>query len=687
MNKETQSPETILERAGELFKRGNYLLALHEFEKAAAVVQRDDIIDRIKICKEEIEKHRLKDLIKRGKKHAGKKNYRKAVRCFEEAYAISGEDWLKERIDQLKEHLCHRDSFREAKDAEAAGEFEKAADLYGQALSSQIREDIIIKRACCLIRAGKNRDAAAAIKDLPSTLPGQYSDQSIMYDYGFVLAGVGRYYECLKVWDSIETNDSGFSEQKEYILELLETDLYERLNGSADYSRIFEQGKYLRDSAARDRAGDLVKYCKYARIDELWKEEQYEVIRELLLPYPEQLDSNLLALYAKTFFKLAEITSESLSDLAMFWLSAMYDHEISCKFSARSEARDEVRKILIRKAEELIKKHDNAGDLYAKKVLACWNVEKKLIEDLYASVGNHKDLSHLVRTPSFAEAFGLSSKILGMIQGNREYFSDREHYLSTGAYYSPAVKSLLHLERGEYEKALSSLPESSDSEFTDYCMERVMFEYGLYCLEKGKDNPERYFKTTASLFEKAPRYEQEFIDEAINHHEPDELRKYENILKAIHSKGSTKAIADALSLIMIRRSIVSYNMNQINPKILETTARKALKLNPENELAQGTLKDIRVDLEIEELFSAINKHAMDKACRIAVESEHQKVRESFFNFMNDIFQDIFKRGKDKEEKLLMLNNILKWCTRVDEFHPILDQILGKIQMLEQVGLG
>ncbi|GAH52973.1 unnamed protein product, partial [marine sediment metagenome] len=277
----------------------------------------------------------------------------------------SGEEWLKEKIEQLKGGLTQLDSFQSARDAEAEGHFKRAADLYGKALAAGPREDIVVKRACCLIRAGNHKEAAKALEDLQAIFPQgeqwqaeMLSDQSLKYDYGFALAGAGRYYDCLNIWDYIESIDSGFSDQKEFVRNLLEADLYQRFNNGEDYKRIFEEGRYLQDLIERDSVGDLVKHCKYALIDRLWEEERYEDIRELLIPYPEQMDAHLLALYAKTFFKIAELSAEHLTGLRMFWLSAMYDSEIVKEFSARNEVRGEVQKILILEAEELIKKYD-----------------------------------------------------------------------------------------------------------------------------------------------------------------------------------------------------------------------------------------------------------------------------------------------------------------------------------------
>ncbi len=83
-----------------------------------------------------------------------------------------------------------------------------------------------------------------------------------------------------------------------------------------------------------------------------------------------------------------------------------------------------------------------------------------MVKDIYALVGDKNDLASLVCTPRFAGKFGKSGQIIRLISENRAFFSDTEHYLVTGGYYSSAGKSLFHIHHGEYEEALASLPES-----------------------------------------------------------------------------------------------------------------------------------------------------------------------------------------------------------------------------------
>ncbi|MBW2145425.1 MAG: hypothetical protein JRG73_18870 [Deltaproteobacteria bacterium] len=677
MKKKTQSLESILARAEKLFDKGNYPLAKREFEKAGRMFERADIAEKIKICNKETEKLKAKDLVKRAMKHAKKNNLRKALGCYEEAYRISGDDWITEKIARLQEVLLGRDTGKAARDAEAAGQYLRAVELYEQTFTALKREEFLIKKARCLVKAERYGEAISVFQNL--TL----SDIGALYDYGFALAKLGRYYGCLKIWDDIASRDSGFLEQKEAVRSLLEEDIYRRFDRANDFASIYEEGGYLLNSTNRQGLDGLVEYCKYAWIEELWKEERYETIAGLLFHSPAKMEPTLLGLYAKICFKLAETSGAHLADLTMFWLTAVYS-EIVGRCSSGAEDRAKIRRKLIRMAEDLIKKYADPGEDAAEKQVIGWNIEKKLVEDLYDLVGDREDLAHLVCTPQFAARFGKSDQVLRLIRDNRDFFGNTEHYLMTGSYYSPAGQSLYHLERGEYEKALASLPDTKDGdEFQNYGILRVKFAYGLYCLEQGFSRPGRYFETATALFDISSRYEREFKEKAFEVYEPDELRRYEEVLIDIHRKRPSKSIKEALSLVMSRRAIEEYNQDLMNSRNLEITLIKALTLNPENELARGTLNDLQVDLEIQELDKALIKFRMNKACKIAAESEYQEVLDYFFDFMEKCVEGLDEMGLTNKEKILRLNDLHGWCTRVDDSHSILYDIDRMLKQLEQ----
>jgi len=193
--KKVKSLEAVLTRAEKLFRKANYPLAKREFEKARKMVKPEDvdklkdIAGKIKICGKKAEGQKAEDLVRRAKKYARKGNPQEALRCFEEVYRITGEDWIREKTDRLLAILHDRDISKAARDAEAAGEYLKAADLYEQVFVAQNKEDILFKKGRCLVKAGRYREAISIFSDL------DVRDNSAVYDYGFALAKEGRYYE------------------------------------------------------------------------------------------------------------------------------------------------------------------------------------------------------------------------------------------------------------------------------------------------------------------------------------------------------------------------------------------------------------------------------------------------------------------------------------------------------------
>jgi len=683
MKKKNKSFESILARAEKLFDRGNYLLAEKEFEKAGKIEKQNNITEKLKTCKKETEKLKVKDLIKRARKYNKKKQLRNALECFEEAYKISKEDSFCERIEDLNRILRDSDIEKAARNAEAAGQYQKAAELYEEAFASSKQDAHLLKRALCLVRAKKYEEAVSVFKDLNP------SDSCSLYNYGFALARVGQYYKCLKVWDDIAAQANDFLEQKEVVSSILADDIFDRFNSTGDFARLYKEGKYLLDSTGRQDLAELVEYCKYAWIKELWTDEQYETIWELVFDFPATVEPAIIALYAKTCFKLAQKSKTHtqahthLSNLPMFWLTAVYNRELSEKFSSEAKEREIIRQNLIQMAEALIKKEVDSGDENAQTALTYWNIDNKLIEYIHALAGDREDTAHLVCTPRFADFFGKATQILRLIKENKAFFENTEQYLTTGCYYSTAGQSMYHLEARQYEKAFDSLPEVIDGdEFATYGMLKVKFFYGLYCLEIGERQLRQCFDTVPALFDISSDYEKKLIEKAIDSYELDELNRYEEVLNIIHIKRPSKEIKDALSLVMSRRAIEMYNKNLVNDKTLNIILQKALALNPKNEHARVSLDDTIVDLEIIALERAIGKNKMNKACNIAVESKSEKVRSCFFEFMEDIVKAMYEMDIEDEKKIFFLQDTYKWCARVNESHSILHDINGMLRSLE-----
>ncbi|MDM8542191.1 hypothetical protein QUF90_13985 [Desulfococcaceae bacterium HSG9] len=745
MKKNFSKSKAILARAEKFIKRGNYALAQKEFTKAYKINKDTAIIAEIEYCRQEAAIIKAKDLVKRGRKYLKKSNKRGACRCFEEAYAITGEQWLAERIDQLSEAVAGIDVESDARQAEVNGDYLKAAKLYDRSCdfnAGSVRFNHLKKRqAFCLVKAGQYEQAIECydyILEKLNSLAFESSPESA-YNYGFALASQGRYFRCLKIWDRIESDEKTFLKQKEIVARLLETNIYQLLyeqeqakatgktknllNYPRDLAAAYEASCHLQSHFDFFKNIDRLKtYCQWRLIEFFWTEEQYEEVAKIIF-YPsannksatplslilkkEGMKTEILANLARISYKCAEATGRHLDELALYWFTALYHPSAWKSFSDtdfkndESEKKAEVRQQLITMADAIWnytgRNHTEDSLQSYGEAKSFWNIEKQLITDIDSLVGGRKEIAHLVCTPRFAIHLGVSDQVLELIRGAKTsadadsrktpYFKNREHYLKTGSYYSAVGKSLYYLKVRAYKKALDSLPETSQNEFENYGILKVKYTYGLYCLETGAEPPGRYFASGPALFAIVPDYAAELVKKAEEVADLDALARYEEALNGIYTQTLKEKsepliqIQKVLSLVMSRRAVKLFNKRMMNNKTLSITLKKALKLNPQNEFARGILEETKAELEILEMEKALNRFKMHKACKIAVDSEYPNVAEAFFEYMAFGIKDIHESSHDTSHKLLILNETYDWCVWVDDTHPILDEIEALIEKL------
>lgn len=681
MKEKTESFESVMAKAEKFFARGNYPLARAEFEKAARMAEPGEIFravsEKIEICRAEADKIRARELIKKARKFLQKKHIPEALKCYDQAYTITGDDSILEKMEGLRRDLAGRDASKTAVQSEAAGDYMRAAELYGQAFATTGKEELLVRKARCMVKAESYHEAVEIFQPLGPTDPGT------LYDYGFALAKVGRYHECLKVWEALDSRDDRFMEQRETVRALLAQDIRERLEPAHDLASVHEEGMYLLNTSgghtgASQEIKSLAEKCKYALIESLWADERYEEIAELLLPYPADpgdMTPALLALCAKTFYMSAVTSGRRLSDLTLFWLTAVYDRDIFETFADEEEKRREVRRELILRAERLIRPLLESAGRASRKEGIYWGLEKGIIAELDRLVEDRADPGRLVCTPRFAERFGRSSGVLEFIRSRKDSFEDPERYHAMGAYYSAARESIYQVESGDFDEAMAALPESKpDDEFAGFGIMKVNYTCGLYFLETEGGRLGHFFEGTAGLFDIAPRYEEQLVKKALDAYELEQLEGYEDILGRIRRLRPSKPITEALSVVMSMRAMILYNRNKLSSRALEALMKEALKLYPENQQARIALKDAREGMELMELEKAMVRHKMSKAFRIAEQSQYASVRDHYFQLLEDLVESLAEADLTREEKLFFFEDLREWCARMDPSHPLLERI-------------
>ncbi|MBF0200882.1 MAG: hypothetical protein HQK66_06135 [Desulfamplus sp.] len=254
MGKKKRDIDSLLADAEKFFKRGNFQLAERDFEIVQKTLERDDIQEKLEICKRENSAARAKELIKKANRAYSKGDLENALENFREARRLQmePEPWLVEKIESLEnEHLVERTDDNASRE-ESRGNFKEAASLYAVAAQKMDDPGLWLKSASCLVRAGDytgamdifNRlflspdvhESDSPHSDSPHS-DSPYSDSPhsdslypnslhketgsrYIYDYGFTLAKMGKYIDALNVWQNIPDGNELFLNQKKRVFSL-----------------------------------------------------------------------------------------------------------------------------------------------------------------------------------------------------------------------------------------------------------------------------------------------------------------------------------------------------------------------------------------------------------------------------------------------------------------------------------
>jgi tetratricopeptide (TPR) repeat protein len=676
----------ILANAEKYLLRGNFQLALKNFETAQKKLKRDDIAAKIAQCRREVKIEKAKEQVKKAFKAEKKGHPDKALTYFRAANEVLNEAWILKRIEKLDTQLTGSNAALLAKAAEAAGDFRKAAEYYATACnhtSDDSAGSLGLKRARCLVGVKQYVEAVEVFKNL------SHKDDGGRYDYGFALAQVGRYAQCLRVWEGLEVRDDRINEQRKIVVQRLCSDMAERLEQSESDASICNDARYLLQSATdlllsdqRESIERLYQYGTLAWIKKLWEAEEWQSIADILKNYNGPLTPTLLALNAKVWFKMAEADSRHLSTMLLYWLSAIYSPSISVTFAPNSHQQQKVRRKLITMAEDLIKTH--ADTRYGREALVQLAIDNDLMQTLLELLEKQANPMDLLYTPGLSGHLNRSNAVLGLIRENRNFFKSRQHYLETGAFYSAAGSCLYQLKYQAYEKAAelgADLPKDLEKdEFVAYAIKLIYFEYGLHCLESGDDQVNDYFQSTPALFEIAPTLLQKLTQSAVNFKEWSLLQPYEDVLALIHKQFPNRSLGKTLSLVMSRGAIANFNKGRLNSKVLQGRMRKALKLDPDNEMAKESLQDATINFEVQTMYDAFDRHKLGKASKIARESDFDEVRDRYFECIEEAFDQILTCDLESQEKMIIINDLFEWGTTVDAFQPVMDKLKMHLNM-------
>jgi tetratricopeptide (TPR) repeat protein len=665
MSQDTAYQEAY-QKGERFFAKSNFPLAKKEFEKAWQLQPNEALQAKIQLCAHEVELQKRKETIKQARRLEKRGKFHDALQRFEQAAALREEDWLVQKISTLQGKLQLAKVESQIERAEASQDLEATLAAYDQALAVSDNPELIAKQGISLVRAGRYEQALDLFTEHP---PGS---DATHYHAGYAYARTGQFVKAFEHWNAIEdVKDPALWQHYEALL----PSVYRELDAGTDpnsYAVAYHSVQKLMQSGYTPDLIDYEHYFKYKYIDILWKHECYAELEALLLPLPQELSLPLLGLYARVYYQLAEHDVRHLEMAMTLWLTAIYNDRLLRDLSiyeVEKEGLDlhAVRQTLLQDMEARIQRYDRQSWLPAR-ILAHWQLEKRLIHVLASLPLDHGSLDIFPCTPVFAEKFGLSEAISTCLSAQRAAMGEQgETFFEVSAYYSKAGPSLVLMEQGEEEQALALLPRSTPDEISAYCRQRVLFRYAMSQAARGEKQTRRWFLEALPLLQQYDQYRDELIAFAMSDLEDKAYAGLAEAMEALCKHITTPAFLKAAAYVMTIQAIQLRNAG-MGTAAAEKLFQRALDMDPESELAKTSLQSVRKEICWEQVDKAMKQQNLNKAATLLEASGEPELIDLFFQSIELFYEQV--QDWDRAEKRGALREFYAACYRLDRDHDL-----------------
>lgn len=675
--------EVALSKGERFFERGNFLLAKRELEIAQRLRPSDALADKLRQCMTGIEIQNAKEAVKKGRKLEKKGKLVAALEQFEQAWAISPEDWMPQKIEQLRQQIGYKKVVATIEQAEHAGDLSSLLATYEQTLTTQglsdtDRQTLYEKKLIALVRLERYNEAQVWAQEHPP------HSASACYHLGYAKAATGAYLNALYQWVALPLDNPVLRQQLMALLPLayhearrhatdLPVDLYERLLPLLKYEVTLEP---------------LLAHFKLFSVDSLWHQEKYQEAAHYLLPLPRQLSLPELGLYARLMLQLAEEDVESLRNAISLWLTAIYntpllERLISHRVLATPLHWDTLRKALQQELEDVIDRHDREGRL-DKRLQRHYRTEKRVIEALADWSLPHDGTDVWPCTPMFAARFGLSKTVLERIEAWRERDAWDESILTIAVYFSASGHSLLLAEAGAVDEALLELPKAAlDDRLGRYCRQRVAWLCGIELALAGNSKGKSYLTEALPLLVDFPHYRKELIDIALGELP---IRKRLGLAEAMEwlaRQFDDAKFREATAILLCKKAV--FFANEGNAKtVYKRLLDQAMTLCPDCYLVKDTYAQFEQVQYHEQLDKALSKGKLGSAVAVIERSARdEELLKHFFSVLNNWFNDIESSDRKPQVHLSSLRELLFYARQADPAHPLNSAISAALRRIEK----
>ncbi len=299
--KEQVTQEELQEKAEKFFDKKNYALAKEFYEKMFASLSDEEIIKKIEVCNQALNKDKAKRILKKAKKFIKKKHFDKALEAYEEAYELMPEDYILDSIKKLKGEEEGKELLFSAEAAEKNKDFAKAAICYQKAFDAKKSFELLLRLSMNLVLISKCDIAKQLIDENQNLISDKLSEQE-KYELGYIFAKTAEYEKCLTLWQNIKSKSAEFAEQKNAVINLFEQQLYDNYK-TDDFKTIKKQAEFINKIAKSATIYDILQSSKIAQAENLCKEKKYNEALKLL-PFNKNFKEEYIMFYAQLYFNL-----------------------------------------------------------------------------------------------------------------------------------------------------------------------------------------------------------------------------------------------------------------------------------------------------------------------------------------------------------------------------------------------
>jgi len=675
--------ESALSKGERFFERGNFPLAKRELEVAHRLRPSDEIAEKLRQCEAGIVVQDAKEAAKRGRKLEKKGKLAEALKQFEQAQAAAPEDWLPQKIDQLRQRIGHDAIVATIAHAERLSDWDALLTTYeetlaGPRLSDTERQVFCEKKLLALVRLERYDEARAWAQAHPPI------GASACYHLGYARAACGAYLDALNQWLDLPPGNPVLQQQIAALIPLA----YHEMNELAASvpADLYDRLLLGTDSKDKMALASFLAHFKLRSIDTLWRQEKYQEVARYMLPLPLRLSLSELGFYAPLLLQLAEEDTDQLQTAISLWLTAIYNTPLLERILARRAVStllrlDVLRGALQQELEHLLDRHDREGRL-DKRLQRHYQVEKRVIEALAAWDLPHETDLVWPCTPAFAARFGLSKTVLERIEAWRGRDAWDESVLSVAVYFSTSGHSLLLAEAGAVDEALAELPRVVDNDrLGRYCRQRVAWLCGIDRTLAGNAKGKSYFMEALPLLVDFPHYRKELIDIALGESLYKERFTLADAMEWLARQLNDAEFREATATLLCQKAnFLIYEDG--SKEIYKRLTDQAASLCPNSYLVKDTYIQISRAQHQDQLYKALNKGKLNTAVAVIERSgRDDELIEIFFSALNYCILGL--ESLNTKSQLLSLRDFLFYTRQVDPNHPINSTITSTIARLEK----